>query len=341
MATRDDVARLAGVSPSTVSYAISGRRTISDATKAKVLAAMRELNYTPDAFAQGLAGSRRGILALHFPTSVDGYSSTEFEYVTAAMERARALGYHMLLWSNPTTDVMGLESLVGQKLVAGVLLMEVSVNDPRFDVLRRAKIPFASIGRPDDSDDLSYVDNNFAEAGRIAVDYLADLGHQSIMYINVSVEDQQAGNGPAIRTARAIAQAAAARNIPMLEAPVENNARGGREALETYLQLASRPTAVLGLKEFATAGFVNAAGMASLQIPQDLSVIALGVSGRSAEMVAPALTTVAPPGERISQKAVDALVQGIEARVPQVIQELVSPEMTVRQSSGPAPKPKS
>ena len=57
MATRDDVARLAGVSPSTVSYAISGRRTISDATKAKVLAAMRELNYTPDAFAQGLAGS--------------------------------------------------------------------------------------------------------------------------------------------------------------------------------------------------------------------------------------------------------------------------------------------
>jgi len=337
MATRDDVARLAGVSPSTVSYVISGRRTISDATKAKVLAAMRELNYTPDAFAQGLAGSRRGILALHFPTSVDGYSSTEFEYVTAAMERARALGYHMLLWSNPMTDVMGLESLVGQKLVAGVLLMEVSINDLRFDVLRRASIPFASIGRPDDSDDLSYVDNDFSEAGRIAVDYLAKLGHQSIMYINVSVEDQMAGNGPAIRTARAISDAVRGRGMILQEVPVENNARGGRQALDAYLKMDQRPTAVLALKEFATAGFVNAAGMASLRIPGDLSVIALGVGDRSAEMVAPALTTVAPPGERISHAAVDALVQKIEGRAQVAVQELIAPLMVVRDSSGPAP----
>ncbi|WP_440101655.1 LacI family DNA-binding transcriptional regulator [Glutamicibacter mishrai] len=338
MATRDDVARLAGVSPSTVSYVISGRRTISDATKAKVLSAMRELNYTPDAFAQGLAGSRRGILALHFPTSVDGYSSTEFEYVTAAMERARALGYHMLLWSNPMTDVMGLESLVGQKLVAGVLLMEVSINDPRFDVLRRANIPFASIGRPDDSEDLSYVDNDFAEAGRIAVDYLADLGHRSLMYINVSVQDQKAGNGPAIRTARAIGDAVAGRGLRMQEVPVENNARGGRDALEIYLAMDPRPTAVLALKEFATAGFVNAAGMASLRIPEDLSVIALGVGDRSAEMVAPALTTVAPSGERISHAAVDALVQQIEGRTTGAVQELITPQMMVRDSSGPAPR---
>lgn len=338
MATRDDVARLAGVSPSTVSYVISGRRTISDATKAKVLSAMRELNYTPDAFAQGLAGSRRGILALHFPTSVDGYSTTEFEYVTAAMERARALGYHMLLWSNPMTDVMGLESLVGQKLVAGVLLMEVSINDPRFDVLRRANIPFASIGRPDDSEDLSYVDNDFAEAGRIAVDYLADLGHRSLMYINVSVQDQKAGNGPATRTARAIGDAVAGRGLRMQEVPVENNARGGREALEIYLAMDPRPTAVLALKEFATAGFVNAAGMASLRIPEDLSVIALGVGDRSAEMVAPALTTVAPSGERISHAAVDALVQQIEGRTTGAVQELITPQMMVRDSSGPAPR---
>ena len=338
MATRDDVARLAGVSPSTVSYVISGRRTISEATKARVVAAMRELNYTPDAFAQGLAGSRRGILALHFPTSVDGYSSTEFEYVTAAMERARALGYHMLLWSNPMTDVMGLESLVGQKLVAGVLLMEVSINDPRFDVLRRAGIPFASIGRPDDSADLSYVDNDFAQAGRIAVDYLADLGHQSILYINVSVEDQKAGNGPAIRTARAISEAVRLRGMSMQEVPVENNARGGRTALDAYRDLHPRPTAVLALKEFATAGFVNAAGMASLRIPEDLSVIALGVGDRSAEMVAPALTTVAPPGGAVSHAAVDALVQKIEGRSQGAMQQLIAPLMTVRDSTGPAPR---
>ena len=337
MATRDDVARLAGVSPSTVSYVISGRRTISDATKARVLAAMRDLNYTPNAFAQGLAGARRGILALHFPTSVDGYSSTEFEYVTAAMERARALGYHMLLWSNPMTDVMGMESLVAQKLVAGVLLMEVSVSDPRFDVLRRSKIPFASIGRPDDSDDAIYVDNDFAEAGRLAIEHLAELGHRSIMYINVSQQDQAAGNGPAIRTARAITESAQAQNMSIVEMPVENNARGGRQALDGYLKFNPRPSAVVGLKEFATAGFLNAAGMAGLSIPADVSVVALGIGDRSAEMVSPALTTVAPSGEVIAHTAVDALVEQIEGRSSDVIQQLVTPVMVIRESSGIAP----
>jgi len=100
----------------------------------------------------------------------------------------------------------------------------------------------------------------------------------------------------------------------------------------------SRPTAVLALKEFATAGFVNAAGMASLRIPEDLSVIALGVGDRSAEMVAPALTTVAPSGEAISHAAVDALVQKIEGRSLKPVQKLIVPLMTIRDSSGPAPR---
>lgn len=172
----------------------------------------------------------------------------------------------------------------------------------------------------------------------MAVDYLAGLGHQSIMYINVSVEDQDAGNGPAIRTARAISDAVRVQGMSMREVPVENNARGGRAALDAYLDLHPRPTAVLALKEFATAGFVNAAGMASLRIPENLSVIALGVGDRSAEMVAPALTTVAPPGEVVSHAAVDALVQKIEGSSQGAVQQLIAPLMTVRDSTGPAPR---
>lgn len=66
MATRDDVARLAGVPSSTVSYVISAQRPISVDTQAKVRAAMRELNYTPNAFARGLAGAQRGVVRAQY-----------------------------------------------------------------------------------------------------------------------------------------------------------------------------------------------------------------------------------------------------------------------------------
>lgn len=64
-----DVARLAGVSRSTVSYVLSGTRPISGETRERILAGMKDLNYLPNVLAQGLARGRTGIIALIFPLS--------------------------------------------------------------------------------------------------------------------------------------------------------------------------------------------------------------------------------------------------------------------------------
>ena len=77
MATMTDVARLAGVSVSTVSYALTGTRPISEATRDRVLAAMAELGYQPNAMARGLASRRSNILGLLLPLAGRGLGATE------------------------------------------------------------------------------------------------------------------------------------------------------------------------------------------------------------------------------------------------------------------------
>ena len=76
MATMNDVAKLANVSLSTVSYALNGKRPISEATRARILLAMAELDFQPNAMARALASKRSGILALLFPISERGLGIT-------------------------------------------------------------------------------------------------------------------------------------------------------------------------------------------------------------------------------------------------------------------------
>jgi len=333
-ATRDDVARLAGVSSSTVSYALSGRRAISEATRQRVERAMLELDYTPNAFARGLAGARGGILALHYPSSPRGVTSSEFEYVAAATERARSHGYHLVLWSNPLDDVEGLGSLVSERLVDGVVLMELTSHDSRVGVLERAGVPFTNIGRPDDSRRLWFVDADYEAMGRLAVEHVADLGHEHVFFLSQDVGALERGSGPVTRTTRALEAPVRERGLHVDVVHAETSVRGGRDAFATFEGLAPRPTAVLAFNEMALAGFVQAAALAGCRVPDDLTVVALSIGDLAADMTSPPLTTVSPPGAEIAAAAVDDLVAAIEDRRGPVPHLLVAPRLTVRGSSG-------
>ena len=97
MATMHDVARLARVSVSTVSYVLTGTRPISEATRTRVLAAMAELDYQPNAMARGLASRRSRIVGLLMPMDERGLGATETAFVTGAAAAASAAGYHLVL----------------------------------------------------------------------------------------------------------------------------------------------------------------------------------------------------------------------------------------------------
>ncbi|KQQ09618.1 LacI family DNA-binding transcriptional regulator [Rathayibacter sp. Leaf296] len=336
VATRADVARLAGVSSSTVSYVISGQRTISAATKERVEQAMRELDYTPNVFAQGLAGARGGIVALHYPYSTRGVTSSEFEYVSAVAERARVRGYSLLLWSHPIDDLEGLKSLVSQRLVDGVILMELTADDQRVQVMKRTRVPFVTIGRPDDSEGLVFTDNDYESMGRQAIDHLADLGHTSIAFLSQTSGPLDRGYGPLLRVAKSLELPVRRRGVHLVTVPAHDSVQGGRDAFARFAALEPRPTGVVAFNEMATAGFVHAATVAGTAIPADVSLVALSMGHIAAETMSPPLTTVTPSSEQIATTAVDDLADLIEGRSSDAPQVLIAPTLTVRESSASA-----
>ena len=93
-----EVARRANVALSTVSYALSGTRPVSEETRRRIEQAMTELGYQPHALARGLASKRSRIIALLFPALPRGCGATELEFVTGAAEAAQDRAYHLVLW---------------------------------------------------------------------------------------------------------------------------------------------------------------------------------------------------------------------------------------------------
>ncbi|NQU76079.1 MAG: LacI family DNA-binding transcriptional regulator, partial [Planctomycetes bacterium] len=163
MPTMLDVAKRAGVSISTVSYAINGTRPISEETRQRIFAVMEELGYRPHALARGLASKRSRIIALLFPTPERGLGITELEFVTSGADVARETGYHLVLWSSEMHDLSELQQLTQQGLADGVVVMEVHLNDERINLLRKIGFHFSMIGRCADTNGIGYVDIDFEQ----------------------------------------------------------------------------------------------------------------------------------------------------------------------------------
>lgn len=337
-ATRADVAKLAGVSESTVSYALTGVRPISDETRERIEDAMKTLGYVPNAMAQALASKKSGLLALLFPVGERGFDETDFEYVEAATEAAAEDGYQLLLWPNAVEDVASLRKIVAQGLVEGVLLMEVRAQDPRVEVLRESGTPFCLIGRTDDAQDLTFVDADFSQWGPMALHHLLDLGHTNIGVISMSSDLLEAGYGPGVRTEKPLLDLAKRLGMTITIKHAKATIRAGREAFEQLTAEQPGITALIGFNEPALIGALEVAGARGIQIPQDLSMLSFGISDEAANMTVPAQTTIGVDGRELGRMAAQYLVARLNGDKKSVLQYLTQPQFVDRGSTGPAPQ---
>ncbi|UKA61307.1 LacI family DNA-binding transcriptional regulator [Arthrobacter sp. FW306-04-A] len=331
-----DVARIAGVSRSTVSYALSGVRPIAPETRERILQAMSELGYTPNLLAQGLAGKRTGIVSLIFPVGEQGMNTTEFEYVQGAAEQARADGYHLLLWPMDPDDLGEMHRIVAQGLVDGILLMEVRSFDERIPILIETGVPFVSIGRPTDADGLAFVDADFEAMGELAVAHLVGLGHTEIGLVTHSRESLDAGYGPMVRSWDAVAAAASRRGINARLFPAASSLAGGRDVFEQILEGAPETTALVMINEAATAGLLGAAANHGWRVPEFLSIVAINTSTGSAERFMPALTTASAEPRAMGREAAQFLSARLRAEGADALQWLAEPVLTLRGSTAAA-----
>ncbi|MEU7575554.1 LacI family DNA-binding transcriptional regulator [Micromonospora sp. NPDC049240] len=334
MATMHDVARLAQVSVSTVSYVLTGTRPISPATRAKVRAAMTELDYQPNAMARGLASRRSRILGLLLPMDERGLGATETAFVTGAAAAASAVGYHLVL--SPVGgggDLDDLRRLASQRMFDGVVLMEVKLADERVAALQEAGVPLVLIGRTGDTDGLSYVDIDFGQTVREAVAHLVGLGHRQIVYVNHSAQTLTRGYGPALRTRDAFVTAMTGHGLEPVMIPAEDSAAGGRAALAAALTRAPGLTAVLAMNETAIFGILGELTARGLSVPDDVSVVSMVTSPQVAELATPALTAMTSPGSAMGRIAIEALVRHLDGAGDERHQQLLPCALEIRGST--------
>ncbi|HEX2316915.1 MAG TPA: LacI family DNA-binding transcriptional regulator [Thermomonospora sp.] len=310
MVTIADVARHAGVSPSTVSYVLSGKRAISARTRERVEASIRALGYHPHAGARALASSRANVIALVVPLRTDMHVPIVLQIAMAIVTAARGHDHDVLLLTNDE-GTEGLHRVARSALVDAVIVMDVELHDPRAPVLRELGLPSVLLGFPADAAGLTCVDLDFAAAAGRCVDHLADLGHTAVALVGPPAGVLDRGTGFARRTLAGFERAAARRGVRAVVRPCDP----AHEAVQaTVKELLTEHPEVTGLvvhNEPAVPPLLEALRAQGVAVPGDMSVVAMGPEELAAQ-VSPRLTAVPIPAEEMGRRAVELLMAKLD-----------------------------
>lgn len=331
-----EIARRAGVSRSTVSYALSGKRPVADTTRRRIQRVIDELGYRPNATARALAEGRTRTIGLVIPPAGNRLTHMQLEFVASVVDAASRADLDVLLSPSGGDHDRSFERLVSERRIDGVVLMEIRMEDARAARLQQARVPFVGIGHPARDRDMCWIDIDYAGLIQHAVGHLADLGHHRVALVNRSRELIAAGYGPAHRARQGFLNAVRERGLEGVEVPCGDDARSGQECIERLLQSHPDLTAVATINEAALPGVQRALADAELRVPRDFSVI--GVAARLwAEDFRPPLTAADVPAQDMGAQAVSLLLERIAAPDTLPRQILLAPPITLRSSTAAVP----
>jgi DNA-binding LacI/PurR family transcriptional regulator len=298
-----DIAARAGLALSTVSYALSGKRPLSERTRARVLSAVDELGYRPHAPARALASRSSRTIAL-FQPSAHWRGMPEHTFV-AGVAQATSEADYGLLFSDAPSDPEQVARLLDSGRSDGVLLMEIHLHDERVEWLRRRGDAFALIGHCAENSGVSFVDFDFADAVRKSVAHLAELGHCRIALFNCGRAAPD--YGPAVRAREAFDAVVAELGLQGVVINRDDTQRGVAAAAR---RLFARDPSCCGVVTVAAnfTGVLAAAGEAGRRVGADLDVVSL-VTPEVAERYLPALTTVDFPALEMGRLAAEMLIR--------------------------------
>ncbi len=186
MVTIKDVAERAGVAKSTVSNALTGNKYVSEELKQKIRSICEEMNYYPSFYASKMSGDQSNIIALFLEESENGvYHSFYTELIESCLKHISASGYNLFISYNAEGRVKNGLLQKGKTLLDGAIIMApASHDDERITQLENELIPCVSIGKPADSQRISYVDVDNAKLVKNAVHLLALNGYRQIYLLN-------------------------------------------------------------------------------------------------------------------------------------------------------------
>ncbi|WP_194238681.1 LacI family DNA-binding transcriptional regulator [Streptomyces spongiae] len=326
-----DVARHAGVSPSTVSYALSGKRPISEETRQRVEEAIRLLGYRPHAGARALASSRSNVLALVVPLRAGIHVPVVMQFAVSVVTAARAHDHDVLLLTQEEGED-GLRRVADTALVDALIVMDVQLQDPRLPELRALDRPSVLIGFPAEPAGLTCIDLDFRAAGEVCVEHLVRLGHRVVALVGSPPEVYARETGFAQRVAQGFTAAATRHGLSSSVHPCEATPDAARAVAEQLLRERPALTGVVVHNEAILEPLIDAFEGLGLRVPSDLSVTAICPNELAGRARLP-VTSVDVPSAEVGAGAVELLMKKLGgAGVPEAT--LLAPRLTERASTG-------
>ncbi|MFI8523951.1 LacI family DNA-binding transcriptional regulator [Promicromonospora sukumoe] len=330
MGRREDVARLAGVSARTVSNVVSGTVNVAAGTRARVLAAIEELDYRPSEIGRMLRSGRTGMAALVVPDLDNPYFA---ELARTLSEAARHQGYSLMI--EQTDGVRERE----RKLLAradtkaifdGLIVSALSLTDDDLSRASRTQRPVVLLGEePHPGFDHVHIDNFVA--AREAVEHLLATGRERIVAVGAQRTPQSSSS---LRLAGFEAAMSAAPHASADVAYVDTfTRRGGADATRALLRGGTLPDALFCFSDLIALGALRALHDAGVSVPEQVAVVGFDdiEDGRYGN---PSLTTISPDKAAISEAAIDALVRRIDGDDREAVRVIAPHRLVQRESTG-------
>jgi LacI family transcriptional regulator len=330
MATMKDIARLAGVSTSTVSHVINKTRFVSEDITTRVNQAAKTLNYAPSALARSLKINRTQTLGMLVNTSVNPFFA---EVVKGVEQSCYQKGYQLIL-CNTEGDEHRMHHSINtllEKRVDGLILMCSSLEGEHIEALELfPDVPVVAMDWGPIHFKCDKIQDNSFSGGYMATRYLIDCGHREIGCITGPLGQHQA-----YMRYKGFQKAMSDSGLEIHSGWIKESnfeCDGGVASFHhIYQQASALPTAFFVGNDMMAMGLMNAAHSCGIDIPGQLSVIGYD-NIYIAKYTTPSLTTIHQPKQRLGNAAVEALLNRLEKRLTEPQVEHLEPELVIRDS---------
>ena len=325
--TLRDLARLVGVSTSTVSRALNQNSAISDETRERIVKAAHEANYIRNSLARGLALQSSHLIGLMVPSIANPFFA---EIARGAHDVAHRQSYVVALCDtqrSPEREELFTQNLLGSQ-VAGMILASGVIKEERIRSWRQLNVPLVLAGRRSAGLGFSGVSVDNVGAGYQATRFLLGLGHRKIMHMS----------GPADSPAskdreRGYLDAMEAEGVAPWVVRSDYTMESGFQQAAKIMESRRRPTAVFAANDMMAIGLIMGLTGSGLKVPGDLAVIGCDDIPMSS-LIKPALTTVRVPMYDIGARAMELLLALVEAgQQGPTHSVLLDSELVIRESA--------
>lgn len=334
--TIKDVAKKAGVSPSTVSRVLSNHPRISTQTSNKVKAIMEQLGYHPNIMAKSLVSKTTNSICIILPKPAEELFSNLFfmELIRGIVTQANRCGYDVLISSgaNEKEEIEAVARLLKGRRVDGAILLYSRSDDPVIEFLHANNYPFVIVGRSNDHPEVLSVDTDNVQAAYDATKHLISMGHERIGFVsgppNLTVsQDRMSGYQKAMADAH-------------LEMRAEWIVEGeflqdsGYRAMSFIMSLPNRPTALVVVDDMVSFGVLRGLHELNFKVPDDICLVSFNNITLS-ELSTPPISSIDIGIYHLGYTASQMLIQNIQNTedITYPTRQIIPHRLMIRESS--------